>query len=118
MPIILIEDYSGISVGIQAALEGEGHQVYTVDCGEKALLLLNQIQPKLILLDLKTKGISALSFVEYLNSFFKITGNKKPCLGILSANSNIEVIAQELKADFFIRKPFEPDELLAAIAKI
>lgn len=111
--ILVVEDDLGIQELIQLILSTEG---YDVICSADDTFYdnLRNINPSLILMDNKLSGISGGDLC------LKIKGNhmtlKFPVI-LLSANTGIEKLADEKKADGFLAKPFDIGELTAIVAK-
>lgn len=110
MKILLIEDDSAIRFALEALLSLEGYQTRCVDRGEDALVFLTREEFDVILLDLHTDGMSAEEFVQLLP-------RQRPPLGVVSASHWADAEARKLGADFFIRKPFDQNELLEALGR-
>jgi DNA-binding response OmpR family regulator len=113
--ILVIEDHSGIRMALQMFLELEGFQVSAVDCGEAGLEHLSVQDFNMVLLDLSTDGITAEEFMLGFDQIFLDSKRSRPTVGVLSANDRIESKAHEIGADFFVRKPFDHNELMGRI---
>ena len=117
MRILIVEDHSGIRIALEMILELEGHYAVAVDRGEDALAMLQaSAEPfDVVLLDLNTNGITADEFMGKLNELCQSQSVSRPRVGILSGSSTIEREAKRIGADFIVKKPFEQEQILAAI---
>jgi len=112
---ILVLDDSDITRDvIKRNLAAHGYQLYTAGNFDLAKEILKEIEPDLVITDLKMPDISGLDVITYITENFKnveiivITGYPT----ITSA-----VDAVKLGADDYLTKPFTDVELLAAVKK-
>ena len=111
MDICIIEDNFALVESLKDLLENEGYGVdYFLDLGEiDDYLILNKYD--LIILDLMLGKFDGLDFLKIVRSEIK-----RPII-ILTAKGGKkdELKSLELGADDYIKKPFDPDILLARI---
>lgn len=111
MDICIIEDNLALVESLKDLLENEGYGVdYFLDLGEiDDYLILNKYD--LIILDLMLGKFDGLDFLKMVRSEIK-----RPII-ILTAKGGKEdeLKGLELGADDYIKKPFDPDILLARI---
>lgn len=111
MDICIIEDNIALVESLKDLLENEGYGVdYFLDLGEiDDYLILNKYS--LIILDLMLGDFDGLDFLKTIRNEIK-----RPII-ILTAKDNKEdeLRGLELGADDYIKKPFDPDILLARI---
>lgn len=111
MDICIIEDNLALVESLKDLLENEGYGVdYFLDLGEiDDYLILNKYD--LIILDLMLGKFDGLDFLKIVRSEIK-----RPII-ILTAKGGKkdELKSLELGADDYIKKPFDPDILLARI---
>ena len=111
MDICIIEDNLALVESLKDLLENEGYGVdYFLDLGEiDDFLFLNKYD--LIILDLMLGNFDGLDFLKMVRSEIK-----RPII-ILTAKDGKEdeLKGLELGADDYIKKPFDPDILLARI---
>ncbi len=116
MKIVILEDETGLSYAIKLLLEANGHAVYNFDTIDKFIEQIDSIKPvDLIILDISLPDGNAL---KMLKSFPQIKDDSKVL--IISGHTEIENIRTsfELGAEDFIKKPFNPEELLLRINRI
>jgi len=108
-------------MALKMFLELEGHDAVAVESGEEALQLLRNSHDSrfdMILLDLNTSGITALEFMDDLRIYFTSQKAPLPLVGLVSGAVGIEFEARRLQADFYLKKPCNPDELLAHLDQL
>lgn len=115
MRILLAEDERSLSKAIVKIFEKNNYSVDAVYNGEDALLYLEGENYDIVVLDImmpKMDGITALKKM-------RAAGNQIPVL-ILSAKSETDdkVFGLDSGANYYLTKPFEIKELLAAIRAI
>jgi CheY-like chemotaxis protein len=114
--VVLSVDDSEISRDfIEAHLETHGFPVLHCGSAEEALQLCSQRMPDLILLDVVMPGMNGFQLCRKLREI----STHRPFLPILflTAASSFEERLEGLTAggDDFIRKPFQPEELVALV---
>lgn len=112
--ILLAEDDSGISEVVKIILTDEGYTVHIAITKKTIEETLAKHKIALIFLDVSLSGESGVDIAKALKS--DTTTNSIP-LVMLSANTNIEEIAKNVRADDFLKKPFEIEELLSMTQK-
>ena len=109
--IMVVDDESDVRSMLGMALSDEGFRVVEASSGGKAIELLEQVQPDLILLDLLMPGLSGL---ETLRRIRERSSVPVTMLTSLSRVEDIE-ISLEAGADDYCTKPMELTELIARI---
>ena len=113
--ILIVEDEKEISDCIKEFLESENYQVGAAENGREALDVLSRSSlPNLILLDMKMPQMNGWQFAE---EFKILYGHSVPLL-VMTAASQVELRAKEVKADDFIGKPFDFNQLHKKIRKL
>jgi CheY-like chemotaxis protein len=67
-PILIVDDNPANLKVARFALETEGYRVWTASDGEEALVLLREIRPRLILMDIQLPGIDGLELTRQLKA--------------------------------------------------
>ena len=111
--ILIIDDDNHILEILEIIFAAEGYSVILSNTGE-AVEQLATIQPDLILLDVRIIGHpkSGDEICAELKSNHLY--DKLPVI-LISAESDLEVLANECSADAFIRKPFDMYELIGRV---
>ena len=110
--ILLVEDEADIASFIRQGLAEEGYEVDWAIEGEKALELIEDDRPDLILLDIRLPGISGIEVLETIRERWTAL----PVM-MLTALDAVEDRVSGLRAgaDDYLPKPFDFEELLARI---
>jgi two-component system KDP operon response regulator KdpE len=110
--ILVIDDEMEIVRILQRGLTSHGYDVLTAASGEKALEIVEQNRPDLLLLDLGLPGMSGLEICKRVRA----RSNLPPIIVISVRQTEREKVeALDLGADDYICKPFGILEVLARI---
>lgn len=115
--VLVVDDDPHIVQLIQINLESRGHDVVTATDGSDALDEVARQKPDAIVCDLMMPVTDGFTVLRTLRIDPE---TKKIPFVIVSAKTMPEEIrkALEMGADRYITKPFEPEELLAAVDKL
>ena len=111
MPLVLVvEDDVGMSTMLMIALEDAGYSVHLAANGEEALAALEQIEPRLILLDLRMPIMDGLTF------YHTVCAQRAtlPPIIVMTAYRDIDPEVVELGLPS-INKPMKLDALITLI---
>lgn len=106
--ILVIDDDIHISNVLEEILVKEGYKVIRAYSGTEALLILDRIQPDLILLDLMLPGLNGEEVLPKIKGIPVIVVSAK-----IDIDNKIELLLKG--ASDYITKPFNMKELLARI---
>ncbi|HEX2923027.1 MAG TPA: response regulator [Chloroflexota bacterium] len=109
--ILAVDDEENILELIQAALEGDGHQVTGAANGLEALKSVAASMPELILLDLRMPVMDGWEFASRFRARY---GRDVPIL-VLTADRDAAASASRIDADGCLAKPFDLMELLRLV---
>lgn len=114
--IMVIEDNDFIRVAVQQIIEDEGYRTEVATNGREALELLErQIQlPALILLDLNMPIMDGWHFRSLQKENLRL--QSIPVV-VFTADGNASEKAEKIKAQGWLRKPIEVDDLLKILHK-
>ncbi|MDA8126532.1 MAG: response regulator [Deltaproteobacteria bacterium] len=110
--ILVVDDEYGIRSGVRQILELEGYAVEEAETGRAALAVLDQGAFDCILIDYRLPDIDGLTLLQAIRS--RETG-VMTCMITAYANIETAVAATRQGVDFFLPKPFSPDDLLGVI---
>jgi DNA-binding NarL/FixJ family response regulator len=112
--LLLIDDDPNLVLLVKDYLEFQGYEVTTSNNGKEALKLLESEVPDMIICDIMMPEVDGYGFVEELR---KNTNTSWIPLLFLSAKgqSQDRIKGLNLGADFYMVKPFEPEELVAQV---
>jgi two-component system sensor histidine kinase/response regulator len=112
--ILVVEDEKAILEIITFFLEDEGYQVLQALNGEAALALLKEAKPGLIISDIRMPGMDGFALCEEVRA--NPDFGQLPFIFLTGRNERADVRrGMGLGADDYLTKPFEPEELLAAV---
>src|ERR1700741_4355475 len=114
MKILIVDDEAHLRMLIQQTLEeleDEGVELLTASNGEEALATIRARQPDLVFLDVmmpKKNGFDVCAAVKHED------GLRNICVILLTAKGQEfdRQRGQEVGADLYMTKPFDPDALL------
>jgi CheY-like chemotaxis protein len=116
--VLIIDDDEGTRDLLEIALSDQGYRVVQAVDGMAALHVLGDIQPCLILLDMRMPGMDGVGFAA---AYSKLPGPHAPII-VLSATS--EIIdhtlfdkSGALLADAYLKKPFDLNDLYSYIKR-
>ncbi len=110
--VVVAEDESLIRIDIVETLEDNGFEVIAEAAdGEKAVALVEELRPDLVVMDVKMPLLDGISAAEIINR------KKLAPVVLLTAFSQRELVerAAEAGALAYVVKPFTPNDLIPAI---
>ncbi len=116
--ILLVDDDDLIQITFQDVLESRGHCVTVANNGSDALRKLSDAAPEILITDLimpDKDGIELILEVKQLHPNIKIVAISG---GGRMQKTELLTTAQKLGADFCLKKPISPKELLAIIDQL
>ena len=110
--ILVADDEYGVRTGIRQILEIEGYNVDDCDTGEKALALLEANDYDVALLDYRLPDIDGLMLLQAIKR-----NDLQPMTCMITAYANIDtaIAATRQGVDFFLPKPFSPEDLIGVV---
>jgi putative two-component system response regulator len=114
LKIILAEDDEFLRITTKTLLEIQGYQVFVYENGQQALDAFLSVSPDLIISDINMPELDGYGLLDGIRQ--NSEGGVVPFL-LLSARAERSDVthARQLGADDYIFKPFQPEELLAAV---
>ncbi|TDT70549.1 two-component system alkaline phosphatase synthesis response regulator PhoP [Hypnocyclicus thermotrophus] len=118
MKILVIEDDGEIRTLITYFLRKENYEIEEADNGLDGLKLVKTFNPDLIVLDLMLPNLDGINLTEMIRKMPEKYGN--PYIIMLTAKTEIEDVLKglDIGADDYMKKPFDPRELLLRIKKL
>ena len=113
--IVIVEDDPNIADLVELYLRRDGYRPFQASTGERALEIIAQHRPKLILLDIGLPGeLDGLDVCRAVRSHSDV-----PIMFLTARDDEVErVLGLELGADDYVTKPFSPRELVARVKAI
>jgi len=112
MKILVIEDDAGLRRTVSLLLEGEDYEVETAANGKTGLARAEELNPDVILADVRMPGMDGLEFVEKY-----VGGGGSADVVIMTAYGSPDTAIEAISKGAFdyIDKPFAPEALLLRI---
>jgi DNA-binding response OmpR family regulator len=112
--LLLVDDDPTLLSVLARRMAREGYEVVTADSGSRALALLDQRWPALLIVDLMMPGMDGFELCARVKRIADL-----PII-VLSAvdASEAKVRALEDYAEDYVTKPFDPDELVARVQRV
>jgi DNA-binding response OmpR family regulator len=113
--IVVVEDDANIADLVDLYLRREGFRVYQAPDGERALRLIRERRPRLMILDIGLPGrIDGIEVCRQVRS-----NSDLPIIMLTARDDEIDrVLGLEMGADDYVTKPFSPRELVARVKAI
>ncbi|NJR37565.1 MAG: hybrid sensor histidine kinase/response regulator [Leptolyngbyaceae cyanobacterium CSU_1_4] len=114
--ILAVDDTPDNLLLLEAILSEEGYDIHTAEDGITALKHIEQSPPDLILLDVMMPGMNGYEVTQHIrkNSALPFI----PILLITAFDHSSVVEGLDMGADEFVRKPVDPEELLARVRSL
>ena len=109
--VVVVEDEGLIRMDVVATLQDAGYEVVGEGAdGEEAIRLATELEPDLVVMDIKMPKLDGISAAEKI-------GELKIPVVLLTAFSQSDLVARaaEAGAMAYVTKPFKPTDLLPAI---
>ena len=113
-PILVVDDDPKILSLVKTYLDREGFRVVTAQDGQAALRAFNEVEPRLIVLDLMLPELDGLALMRIVREHSNVP------IVMLSARAQVadRVFGIHEGADDYIAKPFSPAELVVRVKAI
>ena len=112
--LLLVEDDESIGSLVSAYLEQTGYRVSWVRSGEDALSTLEQLRPRLVILDIGLPGRDGFDVCRDMRARSSV-----PIVMLTARDEEPDRVAGlEVGADDYIAKPFSPRELAARVKAV
>jgi CheY-like chemotaxis protein len=120
MKILVIDDDHLVRYTVSRILQKSGHDVVTAADGARGIEVLGMEHPDVVITDIimpEQEGFQTIVKIRRDHPGIKIIAISG---GLRREQGNLDVLsmAEGLGADSVIAKPFEPEELLAELAKL
>ena len=107
--VLVVDDEYGIRSGVDQILELEGYEVEEAETGEEALLALEGPPFDIVLIDYRLPDTDGLTL---LHTIRKRKLDIMTCMITAYANIETAIAATRQGIDFFLPKPFSPEDLI------
>jgi len=112
--VLLVDDEEGIRKVLSISLEDSGYQVFSAKSGEEALELFKEIQPPIVLTDIKMPGMDGIQLLRKIKKDAPDTE-----VIMITGHGDMGLAIQSLKFDAtdFITKPINDEALEIALKR-
>jgi two-component system chemotaxis response regulator CheY len=107
--VLVVDDDPRLVMAMSDVLVAEGYETKTAQNGEVAIRQLAAFSPDVMLLDMEMPKMDGFDVLRWL----KTSGIE---VAVVIASNNDDVSAEDVGAMFKLPKPFDLDQLLAALA--
>ena len=112
-PILVVDDDPTILATVSETLDLEGYPVVTATNGAEALEQLERQLPSLVLLDMRMPVLDGWGFIRAVRA-----RGLTPIVVVMTAAADARRWASEIGAQGVLAKPFDLDELIAAVQRL
>jgi DNA-binding NtrC family response regulator len=113
-PVLVVDDEKNMRLSLQTVLKDEGYAARAVESAEEALQILAREEFFMVITDARLGGMTGYEFLKKIHA-------QKPELPalMLTAYATPKLAVEAIKAGAidYLAKPFEPEELLHAVAR-
>lgn len=114
--ILIVDDERDIVKALTIRLQSNGYHTVVAFDGVQGVFMAHKERPDLIILDIRMPAGDGFSVAEKLKESKRMS--RIPVIFVTgSPERNAEERARELGARFFIKKPYDPEELLDAVRR-
>jgi two-component system KDP operon response regulator KdpE len=115
--ILLVEDEPDLLLALRLLLEDRGHDVVDAATGAEALRLATERRPDVVVLDVGLPDMDGLDVLSELGTW---PSGKRPAVVVISAHASGHTAARarELGCEYYMTKPFDPNDLVETIGSV
>jgi two-component system OmpR family response regulator/two-component system alkaline phosphatase synthesis response regulator PhoP len=112
--IIAVDDEESLLKVVTYALEQEGYEVHSATGAEGAQIMIDEIDPDLLILDVMLPGKSGLELAREIRETSNV-----PIIMLSARGDEVDrILGLEFGADDYVTKPFSPRELVSRVKAI
>lgn len=115
--ILLVDDSPSLRIAVRKALVSAGYEVEEAEDGEKALAMLDGRKYHLLITDINMPKVDGYTLIDVMKKFPAYRYMPVVIISTIDSEHKIDK-GQDLGANAWIIKPFEPPQLLDLVAKL
>lgn len=112
--VLVIDDDEAIRRVLSLTLQDAGYQVWTAADGEEGLEVFREVQPELVITDLRMPGLDGIAVLKEIKAQYP---DKEVIVITAYADLDLAIKALQLKASDFITKPVSTPALEVALER-
>ena len=116
LKILLVDDHESILVLLEGLLTHPSIQFLRAGCGEEALHVARSERPDLVVLDVCMPGMDGLEVCEAIKRDPALANTRVILMSAILGESGLREGGEEVGADGYLGKPFNPDAVRAGVA--
>ncbi len=113
--ILVVDDDAFIRQLVVDVLELEGYGVHEAVDGAAGILAYEALRPDCVVLDVMMPGLDGFAVLQRIRAADEVP---VPVVMLTAAGAESAGRSWRGGADFFLRKPFEPDQLIAVLQSL
>lgn len=118
LKVLVVEDRENVRKSYVDLLSEAGYDVLEAEQGEKALKIIKNRRPDLILLELLLPGIDGFAILAKLRADRQMRQIPVLVLSVLDGEAHIQKILSSGAADYVVKGSHSPEELILKIRKL
>ncbi|MCJ2555888.1 MAG: response regulator [Candidatus Thermoplasmatota archaeon] len=116
--VMVVDDEKNVLDLVGMILEAEGYEVSKANDGIECLDTIDEVNPDLVLLDVRMPGMNGWIVFEKLKENPRTKDIPVAMLTVMAHPRDRERALNELGVDDYITKPFAPDDLVRRVKKL
>ena len=113
--VLLCDDESVLRTLVRATLESDDYSIVEASDGEESLEIARRLRPDVVILDMMMPRLSGLEVLSEMRRDEDLSATR---VIVLTAQPGAREEALREGADLVMVKPFEPDEITAAVEEV
>lgn len=114
--ILLVDDHEAILIILERMLAQPHVRFYRAGCGEEALAVAREERPDIVLVDVCMPGMDGLEVCEEIKRDPALADTRVILMSAVIGENGLRESAEELNADGYVGKPFNPDLVRRGVA--
>ena len=113
--VLVVEDQADFVELMRLVLEGEGYHVSTAEDGEKAIAILRNFRPAIIVTDLMMPKVTGVELIKHVRREQELSGI--PIIAVSAARGNLLDEAKQAGATETVKKPLDFETLVEVLSR-
>ncbi|HKX32901.1 MAG TPA: response regulator [Blastocatellia bacterium] len=113
--VLVVEDQPDFVELMRLVLEGEGYYVSTAEDGEKAIAILRNFRPAIIVTDLMMPKVTGVELIRHVRRERELAGI--PIIAVSAARGSLLDEAKQAGATETVKKPLDFETLVEVLSR-